>query len=115
MFTKRCLARGRSRGSRQLSVTLAAAGLALVLAGCGNTLYAIQANSASSRLEEARELGAEKFAPYEYYYAKAHLEKAQEEAASADYGDATNLAETAEEYAAKAVRLSREAHRGGGR
>jgi Domain of unknown function (DUF4398) len=94
---------------------LAAVGLGLALGGCGNTLYAIQANSASSKLEEARELGAEKFAPYEYYYAKAHLEKAQEEAASADYGDATNLAETAEEFADKAVRLSREAHRGGGR
>jgi hypothetical protein len=86
-----------------------------LVSGCGNTLYAINANSASSRIEEAKELGAEKFAPYEYYYAKAHMEKAQEEAAAADYGDAANLAETAEEYAAKAIRLSREAHRGGGR
>jgi hypothetical protein len=82
---------------------------------CGNTLYAIQANSASSKLAEAKELGAEKFAPYEYYYAKAHLEKAQFEAAEADYGDAAELAGVAEEFADKAIRLSREAHRGGGR
>jgi hypothetical protein len=92
-------------------------GLALlfVATGCGNTLYAIQANAADSKLEEARELGAEKFAPYEYYYAKEHLEKAKEEAADADYSDAIELASTCEEYADKAIRLSRDAHRGGGR
>jgi len=90
-------------------------GLGFALGGCGHTLYAFQANSASSRLEEARELGAEKLAPYEFFYAQQHLEKAQEEAASADYSDASDLAEVAEEYAEKAIRLSREAHRGGGR
>ncbi len=93
----------------------AALASALALGGCGNTLYAIQANSASSKVEEARELGAEKYAPYEYYFAQAHLEKAQQEAADADYGDAANLAEMAEEHADKAIRLSREAHRGEGR
>lgn len=89
--------------------------LASIVCGCGNTLYAIQANSASSKLAEAKELGAEQFAPYEYYYAKEHLDKAQSEAADADYSDATDLAEVAEEYADKAIRLAREAHRGGGR
>ncbi|HEY1535641.1 MAG TPA: DUF4398 domain-containing protein [Polyangiaceae bacterium] len=83
--------------------------------GCGNTLYAIQANSAASKLEEAQELGAEQYAPYEYFYAKEHLQKAQSEAAEADYSDAVDLAETSEEYAEKAVRLTREAHRGAGR
>ena len=82
---------------------------------CGNTLYAVQANSASSKLEEARELGAEQYAPYEYYFAKEHLQKAQTEAAEADYSDAVDLAETSEEYADKAIRLTREAHRGAGR
>ncbi len=104
---------GSSSDARSISVWLLVA-LPLV-AGCGNTLYAINANAAASKLEEAKELGAEKYAPYEYYYAKAHLDKAQFEAAEADYGDASNLAETAEEYADKAIRLSREAHRGGGR
>lgn len=94
---------------------VAALACTFALAGCGNTLYAIQANSASSKVEEAKELDAEKYAPYEYYFAKAHLEKAQEEAAAADYGDAANLAEIAEEHADKAIRLSREAARGAGR
>ena len=89
--------------------------LSLCLTGCGNTIYAFQASSASNKVEEAHELGAEKLAPYEYYYAKEHLEKAQEESAEADYSDAINLAEAAEEYADKAIRLTKEAHRGAGR
>jgi sulfur transfer complex TusBCD TusB component (DsrH family) len=89
--------------------------LSAAATGCGNTLYAIQANSAASKLEEAQELGAEQYAPYEYFYAREHLQKAQSEAAEADYGDAVDLAETSEEYAEKAVRLAREAHRGAGR
>ncbi|MEO8901996.1 MAG: DUF4398 domain-containing protein [Polyangiaceae bacterium] len=83
--------------------------------GCGNTLYAVQVNSASSKLEEARELGAEQYAPYEYFYAREHIQKAQSEASEADYSDAIDLAETSEEYAEKAIRLTREAHRGAGR
>ena len=87
----------------------------LACSACGNTAYAVHANAASSRLEEARELGAEKFAPYEYYFAKEHLRKAQEEAAEADYSDAADFAEVCEEYAEKAIRLARDAHRGAGR
>jgi hypothetical protein len=92
--------------------------LSLVLlgcTGCGNALYAVQANSASGKLEEAHELGAEQYAPYEYYYAKEHLQKAQSEASEADYSDAIDLAATSEEYADKAIRLTHEAHRGAGR
>ena len=85
---------------------------ALALGGCGNTLYAISANGAASRVEEAKELSAEKFAPYEYYSAKAYLEKAQSEAAEADYGDATELADTAEEFADRAVKISKQAQAG---
>jgi hypothetical protein len=83
--------------------------------GCGNAIYGVKANEASNKVEEAHELGAETLAPYEYYYAKEHLEKAEEEAAEASYGDARNLAEASEEYADKAIELSREAHRGAGR
>jgi hypothetical protein len=88
---------------------------ALFASGCGNTLYAIQANSASNKIEQAKKLGAEKLATYEYYVAVAHMEKAQEEAADADYSDATDFAEVAEEYADKAIRLAADAHRAGGR
>ena len=95
---------------------LAIAGVALVaVTGCGNTIYAFKANSAANKVEEAHELGAEKLAPYEYFYAKLHLEKAQEEAAEADYSDAINLAESSEDYADKAIRLTRAAQRGAGR
>lgn len=80
--------------------------------GCGNGVYAVHANAAEERLQEARQLGAEELAPYEYYYAKAHLEKAATEAAQAEYGTAANLAEVSEEYAAKAVQVSRDARRG---
>jgi hypothetical protein len=90
-------------------------GALLLCVGCGNTLYAVNANSAETRLEEAKQLGAEQLAPYEYYYAKAHLEKAMVEAAEAEYGTASDLAQISEEYSAKAVKLSREARRGAGR
>jgi hypothetical protein len=89
--------------------------LALVWSGCGNTLYAVQVNAASSKLEEAKELGAEQYAPYEYWFAYEHIEKAQVEASEADYSDAVKLAEIGEEYADKAIQLARDAHRGAGR
>jgi len=82
------------------------------IVGCGNTLYAIQANSAAGKLEQARELGAEQSAPYEYFYAKEHLQKAQTEAAEADYSDAADLAEASAEYADKAIRRAHEAASG---
>jgi hypothetical protein len=92
-----------------------AACLLLSGSGCGNTLYAVAANSASAKVEEARELGAEQYATYDFYLATEHLQKAQSEASEADYSDATELAEQAEEHADKAIRLAREAHRGAGR
>ena len=85
--------------------------LAVLVQGCGGVYYAANVNAAASRLEQARELGAEQHAPYEYYYAKAHLQQAQIEAAEASYGDAAAYAETAEEYAQKAIDLSQAAQR----
>jgi len=102
------------RGGRARSVA-AVALLAAFWGGCGNTLYAIQISSASSKLEEAHELGAEQYAPYEYWYAFEHIEKAQSEASEADYSDAVKLAEIGEDYADKAIKLARDAHRGAGR
>ena len=97
-----------------LLVALAASG-ALCLTGCGHTIYAINVNSASAKLEEAHELGAELYAPYEYWFALEHLDKAQTEASEGDYGDAIELAGVGEEYADKAIQLARDAHRGAGR
>ena len=86
--------------------------LVLGVLGCGNMVYAVNVNAATSKLEEAKEIGAEQLAPYEYYYAKEHLAKAQREAAEADYGDAAELASISEEYALKAIKIAR-ANRGG--
>lgn len=102
-----------SRGRVRLLVVAAFALTALT--GCGNVMYAVAANRASSKLEEARHAGAEEDAPYEYWYAMLHLEKASSEASEADYSDAIHLAEVAEEHADKAIRLAQEAKRGAGR
>jgi hypothetical protein len=83
--------------------------------GCVGVVYAVKANSAASNLEEAKTLGADETAEYEYYYAKAYLEKAMELAAEAEYGDAIEFAGIADETAEKAVELAREAHRSAGR
>jgi len=103
----------RSRPGRALAWSIALLGLSV--AGCGNAIYAVQVNAASAKLEEARELGAEQYAAYEYWYAVEHIEKAQTEASEADYGDAIDLAEIGEDYADKAIQLARDAHRGAGR
>lgn len=81
------------------------------LLGCGGVYYAVEVTGASSRVAEARELGAEQLAPYEYYSAKAHLEQAQVEASEASYSDAANLADEADTYAQKAIEISQNAHR----
>jgi hypothetical protein len=103
------------RAVRAACVFALALGAALCLGGCGHTIYAINVNSASAKLEEAHELGAELYAPYEYWFALEHLDKAQTEASEGDYGDAIELAGIGEEYADKAIQLARDAHRGAGR
>jgi hypothetical protein len=52
-----------------------------VLPGCGGVYYAVTANAAQSRLEQAREMGAETATPFEYYSAREHLREAQRQAA----------------------------------
>jgi hypothetical protein len=110
------LARGRQPQSwRKVAQLGILALLGVGLSGCAGLIYAIDASAAESSLETARTLEAEKYAPYEYYYALAHLEKASEEAASADYQDAIRFATTAEEYADKAIERARDAQRSAGR
>ncbi len=94
-----------------MRIAILAVGLAGALVGCGGVHYAINISSASSRVEEARAVGAEQLAPYEYYYAKEHLQQAQIEASEASYSDAANLAEEAEQYASKAIELAQSARR----
>jgi hypothetical protein len=89
--------------------------VAISSAGCGGLLYSVQMNGVASKVAEAKALGAEKLAPYEYHYANEHLQKAMSEASEGDYSDALDFAEVAEEYANKAIQLTKEAHRGAGR
>ena len=103
------------RNLHQRIALLLAILVAPALSGCGGVLYAVNGGSAHSKVEEAKAVGAEQFAPYEYYLAVEHLKKASEEASQADYGDANDLAEQAEEFADKAIKLSRDAHKGAGR
>jgi hypothetical protein len=94
-----------------MRVSKVALGMAMwgVLCGCGGVHYAVVVNAAASRVEEAKAIGAEQLAPYEYYYAKEHLEQAELEASEASYSDAANLAQEAEQYASKAIELAQTA------
>jgi hypothetical protein len=85
-----------------VAVTLGLLG-ALATSGCGGVYYTVSVNAAQARLEQARQLGAESQAPYEYYFAREHLRQAQVEASEASYSDAAGYAETAELYAQKAI------------
>jgi len=94
--------------ARAVGIVLGAA-CALATTGCGGLYYAIEGSSASSRVSEAREVGAESLAPYEYYYAKAHLDQAAIEASQGHYSDAAAYAETAADSASKAIEIARAA------
>lgn len=77
--------------------------ISLGAGGCGGVWYSVSVGAATSRVEQARQMGAEAQAPYEYYFAKEHLRQAQVEAAEASYSDAATYAEVAELYAQKAI------------
>jgi hypothetical protein len=83
-----------------------AAGAAPAIAGCGPVLYESRIRAAEAKLVEAREANARWYAPYEYYYAEAHLRQARVEAAEASYEDALAYARTAEEYGTRALRVT---------
>ncbi len=96
----------RSRFAMRLLGALLATllfGGVITLGGCGGVWYSVSVSAATSRVEQARQMGAEAQAPYEYYFAKEHLRQAQIEAAEASYSDAATYAEVAELYAQKAI------------
>ena len=97
--------------ARALPLFVLALGTLSATSGCGGLYYTVNMNSAEARVEQARQMGAEQQAPFEYYYAKEHLRQAQVEAAEASYSDAAEYAETAETYAQKAIDLIQAAKR----
>jgi hypothetical protein len=103
------------KGSARAWVIALSVPMLLGLTGCGNAFYAVYANGATNKLEEAKELGAEEYASYEYWMAREYLVKARSEAAEADYSDAISLAKESREFSEKAIGLARAAHRGAGR
>jgi hypothetical protein len=78
---------------------------------CGPIQYAAQIDAATVRLAQARDANARWFAPFDYYYAEAHLAQARREAAEASYEDAITYAEIAERYSRRALRVSIERRR----
>lgn len=83
--------------------------MGLFSVGCGNTLYLVEVNNAEEDLQEAKELGAERYAPYEYYAAEARLDEAKEQAAQAEYGNASQLSDEASILAESAIVKSKKA------
>ncbi len=108
-----------------LSALLASAGVrralsVLVLgacgvAACGPIGYVVEINGAAQAVEEARAVDAAHYAPYEYQFAAAHLEKAREFAAEAEYQNAMDMAGVAEQYGNRARDLARRRQQESGR
>lgn len=88
----------------RLALVAALAGLSL---GCGPVLYTVHMRAAEQRLKQARDENARWYAPYEYYFAEAHLQQAQLEAAEAAYEDASRHAQTAEEFSVRALAITK--------
>ncbi len=80
----------------------------MIAGGCGPIGYMQQVHRrAAEAVEEARRAGAETAAPYEFTSAVAYLDKAREEGAGAEYGNAIELGRRAEELALQARAVAR--------
>ena len=86
-----------------------------ILGGCGPALYTLNIMPAARAVEEASQSDAAEHAPYEYFFARAHLDKAREEASEASYQDAIRYANVADEYGTKGRDLARRRMREMGR
>jgi hypothetical protein len=98
-----------------LALAAIAATTSLGSVGCGGVLYSARAASVDSKVENAKEMGAESLAPYYYYSAKERVAKAREEASRAEYGDALDLLDEAEANAEKAIEQAGAVRKGAGR
>ena len=87
------------------SLVLASLGLC-VAAGCGPVTYSLDVGEAERVVASARAENAAYFAPYDLYFAEAHLDKAHEEAAQAHYEDAIHAVAVALRYGRRALTRS---------
>ena len=92
-------------------VYLAALAILFGVTGCGSAVHLVKERRAQRHFEEARELGAEQFAPYEYYSAKVRIAEAKRQAAYAEYGTAGRLSDEAAEFSLEAVQIAKKARR----
>jgi hypothetical protein len=88
-------------GRRATALSCLIVGLAT--SGCGNSVYLVRVAQAEKSFEEAKELGAEQSAPYEYYSAEVRIAEAQRQAAQAEYGNAAHLSREARGYSILAI------------
>jgi hypothetical protein len=79
--------------------------LLVPLCACGPISYSLEVDAADRAVAAARSGNAIYYAPYEIYFAEAHLAKAREEASKGAYEDAIDLASVAEAYAKRALAL----------
>src|SRR3954449_4999813 len=82
------------------------------LLGCGPVEYISQVgNKAASAVSSAKLAQADRYAPYEYTAAEEYLHKAREEAGYAEYQDAIEYGQKAEDLAnrARAIAVARQA------
>ena len=101
----------RSQSARRLATAVVAAvaisgGLLLVAGGlsaCGPIVYVNQVTlKASSSVEAAKAVDADKYAPYWYTLAVEYLHKSREEASYADFQAATRFGRKSDQAATKA-------------
>jgi hypothetical protein len=88
-----------------MSFVLSAASL-VVSAGCGPITYSLNSVEAERVVAAARAENAGYFAPYDLYFAEAHLDKAHEDAAKGQYEDAVHEMDVALSYGRRALTRS---------
>ncbi|MEY4577392.1 MAG: hypothetical protein RL701_2095 [Pseudomonadota bacterium] len=76
------------------------------MVACGPVTYTLDIGEAERVVAEARAENASYFAPYDLYFAEAHLEKAHEEAAQGHYEDALHAAAVALTHGRRALTRS---------
>ena len=87
------------------SLWLGALGIC-VAAGCGPVTYSLDVGEAERVVASARAENAAYFAPYDLYFAEAHLDKAHEEAAQGQYEDAIHAVAVALRHGKRALTRS---------
>ncbi len=89
--------------------------LAALTVSCGPVQYSHYILQATGIMAEAEEAQAEEEAPYEYTYAREHLDQARREVGYSDFQEAVKCARVAREYGEKARDIAIRARREKGR